>query len=134
MNERTMNHIMMDPFASEFITDNPFDDDLVSSMSGRRESILETPVKGCLCHPCPVIMSILCLYSDEFGEVGREEEEEVEEREGSQSMDGRSQASLPSFKWLRRDGASNEFHNFSFLLLPSTSTFLLLPVLTDVAD
>lgn len=81
MNERTMNHIMMDFFALDFfaldsITDNPFDDDLVCSMSGRKKSILGTLVKGCPCHPCPVDerMLILCLDSDEVGEVEVERE------------------------------------------------------------
>lgn len=98
---------MMDPFpldslALDFIADNPFGD--VCSMSGRKESILGTPVKGCLCHPCPVEerMLILCLDSDEVGEVevgregvrerGREKGRRWRGREGSLSMDGRSQA------------------------------------------
>lgn len=131
---------MMDPFPLDFIPDNPFDDDFVCSMFGRKDSILGSPVKGCPCHPCPVEdrMLILCLDSDEVGEVevergnGGGEGREVE-REGSLSMGGRSQtAALAALEWLRKDGASNKFHNFLLFLLPST--FLLLPVLTDVAD
>ena len=123
----------MGPFALDFITDNPLDDDLVCSMSGRKESILGSPVKGCLCHPCPVEerMLILCLDSDEVGEVevevereGKGGRERRERRwgggEGGVTVDGRAESGS-STCWLEvasKDGASNKFHK----LLPSLPT------------